>query len=265
MHVTRFACLGAARAGAPPIDAVFFITMLREPSQRLFSEFRHLNGRVSCGRNHHLPPSLQHVELPYWQQYQPVLCRDASKPGHALLSGHRSAAEPPSSAFVDYTARLQRDLRSGGPASLGSMDLFERWLNISDNCAHDRMSRQLAPMGCVDAYEQSPAFPSEAQQRRMRELAFDNLRERTLFGLTEHYDASVRLLNARLAAEFRGHPLGRMRLPLPTAAETPKSRGAYSLSVHARQLVHERSAQDVALYAEATREFEAQLSRFGVV
>lgn len=247
-HVARFARLGASRANAPDIEAIFFLTMLRDPAQRLYSEYTFLNGFISCGMARALPPELQHNTLPYWLHFQPVLCSRAAALGNALPPSRLTPSDPPSAHFQAYAKAHERKQKLR----------FEDWLNVTENCAHNRMARMLAPMGCAHRLADSPAAPG--QEGRMLELALENLRSRTFFGLTEEYERSVRLINARLAADLRGNPLSSVRLPTPRAERLR----AYPISSEAKAIVGRLSGVDVALYEEAKREFERLVVRYGV-
>ena len=243
----------------PPTE-MYLLTMLRDPAQRLYSEWRHLKGQISCrGQT--------------WRHYAPASCN-----GTVLLPGQRREGEPtPALKAYEhrvYVARKNRSL---------TMPSFEEWLAVDSNCAHNRMTRQLAPMACArGALESAPAHPGN--EARMLAIAKEALRQHTLFGLTERYDESIDLLNRRIAAVFpMTHPLARIRLPTP--AEVPlvgalaRTHGArrhvsnasstnistsYAISAAAREIIATRSAQDVALYAYATRLFERLLDRPGL-
>ena len=85
---------------------------------------------------------------------------------------------------------------------VGAFNSFEAWLSVRDNCAHNRMARQLAPIGCAARWADSPAAASPsasiAQQPRLLALALDNLRRRTLFGVAE------RLNDRKMRRDFKG-------------------------------------------------------------
>ena len=251
-HRARCARMNTRRLCQMPPTEMYLLTMLRDPAQRLYSEWRHLKGAISC-----------HGQS--WRHYAPASCN-----GTVLLPGQRREGEP-TPALKAYESRMWVARKNRSLA----MPSFEEWLAVDSNCAHNRMTRQLAPMACArSALESAPAYPGN--EARMLAIAKEALRQHTLFGLTERYDESIDVLNRRIAAVFpMTHPLARIRLPTP--AEVPlvgalaRTHGArrhvsnasstnistgYAISAAAREIIATRSAQDVALYAYATRLFE---------
>jgi hypothetical protein len=218
--------------------------MLRHPAQRLRSEWAELQGGISCHGG-------------WWRLYQPVLCVNASSHDGAnrrapLLPHQNGPGEPTPEHDAYYAARR-------GKAWPYDESMFERWAAVPDNCAHNRMTRQLAPMGCAYSWAGSPAYPG--QHHRMLALALEQLRSRTLFGLTERYRDSVRLMNARLARDFAGHPLGSLRLPVPPRRPVR----LYNLSAAALKAIQRHNAEDFQLYAHAERLFERLMREYGVL
>ena len=252
-HRARCARMNARRLQQTPPTEMYLLTMLRDPAQRLYSEWRHLNGWVSCHGG-------------AWKHYAPASCD-----GTVLLPGQRWEGEP-TPALAAYRGRLCAAYKNRSLAKPS----FEEWLAVGSNCAHNRMVRQLAPMACArGALGSAAAYPGN--EARMLAIAKEALRQHTLFGLTERYDESIDLLNRRIAAVFPiDHPLARLRLPSPAevplegalarthgarhhgpnASTTDNTTGAYAISAAAREIIATRSAQDVALYAYATRLFE---------
>lgn len=232
------------------MDAIYFLTMVRHPAQRLASEFHHLKGGISCHGG-------------WWRQFQPVLCANATERKAALLPQQTAPTDDPSPALAAYRQKHlnQRSYRQKHWNQRSEQARFEAWLSIPDNCAHNRMTRQLAPMGCAYSWAASPAFPT--QQHRMLALARDTLSRRTLFGLTERYETSVRLINARLERDFAGHPLASVRLPLPLNTNTDRRAPMwYNISAAAMALIQRHNAQDLQLYAHAEQLFAQQLHEY---
>jgi hypothetical protein len=197
-------------------DEMFLLTMLRKPAQRLYSEFHHLGGQVSCHGS-------------AWKHYAPGHCN-----GSVLMPTQRWIGEPM-------------------PLVSSPRATFEEWLAVNANCAHNRMVRQLAPRACDGSLASSPAYPGN--EKHLLELAMETLRKRTLFGLTERYDESIQLINVQLGTLFRnGHPLGTMSLQRPDS--TNASLSTYPISAAAQALISARSAEDIALYKYATTLFD---------
>jgi hypothetical protein len=215
-HLASCAALSLKRRNQAMFDEMFLLTMLREPAQRLYSEFHHLGGQVSCHGS-------------AWKHYAPGHCN-----GSVLLPTQRWIGEPM-------------------PPVSSPRATFEEWLAVNANCAHNRMVRQLAPLACDGSLASSPAYPGNEKQ--MLELAIETLRKRTLFGLTERYDESIQLINVQLGTLFRnGHPLGTLSLQRPDS--TNASLSTYPISAAAQALISARSAEDIALYKYATTLFD---------
>ena len=244
-HRAQCARANALRLHEPPPTELFLLTMLRDPVERLYSEWQHLKGDIVCFGN-------------VWNHYAPASCN-----GTVLLPGQRWAGEP--AASLDAYRRRWNAWHAGNASSKPT---FEDWLAVDTNCAHNRMTRQLAIMPCeVGDLTSAPAYPGN--EGRMLAMAKEALAQRVLFGLTERYAESVHVLNRRLAAVFpRAHPLSTLRLPTPAQAPLTgnkllthgaghsSARPAHAISAGAREIIARRSALDVALYAYATRLFE---------
>jgi hypothetical protein len=117
-------------------DEMFLLTMLREPAQRLYSEFHHLGGQVPCHGS-------------AWKHYAPGHCN-----GSVLMPTQRWIGEPM-------------------PLVSSPRATFEEWLAVNANCAHNRMARQLAPRACDGSLASSPAYPGNEKQ--LLELAMETL------------------------------------------------------------------------------------------
>jgi hypothetical protein len=228
------------------------MTMVREPAQRLYSEFLHLRGGISC-----------HGAA--WRLYQPALCN-----GSVLLPGQRRVGEPARQRDEYYAwPKPHRRFDAACNDSIGARcsAAFEAWLAVGTNCGHNRQARQLAPMGCAERLARSAAYSAAGggELPQMAALAKETLRERAIFGLTERFGDSVALINKQLAALLRGGPLAGLRLGEPQFGKLREraranANASYPISPPARALVARLSAADVELYAFARQRFDSLLA-----
>mmetsp|Transcript_15232 Transcript_15232/g.20112 ORF Transcript_15232/g.20112 Transcript_15232/m.20112 type:complete len:357 (+) Transcript_15232:185-1255(+) len=147
---------------------VVFITMLRDPVQRLISEFNHLNGMVAVNSTHGS-----------WRNFQPAVCKDEGSYVYPLNQEEIDA-------YIDAKLVLEKkgDTFHRSTEVLGDSNrlaLFKAWVALGPaNPANNRLTRHLAgPIGCSEDVESSKLFDS----RWMLRSASRNLRRYFLFGL----------------------------------------------------------------------------------
>uniref|UniRef100_A0A7S4D468 Sulfotransferase domain-containing protein n=1 Tax=Heterosigma akashiwo TaxID=2829 RepID=A0A7S4D468_HETAK len=168
---------------------VVYLTLLRNPVERVVSEFVHLKGGHPFR------------ESGAWTTFQPSACNQTSfEQLHIPLNGDlqtkykdlRSAINKEHTIEWRNHSALFTDFLEGGPASI----LLNAWVQLGEsNPANNRMARHLAgPYTCEEDMSNSLLF----QKAWLIKSAIHNLKTRFIYGLQDDLAFSIPKMNCEV-------------------------------------------------------------------
>mmetsp|Transcript_29166 Transcript_29166/g.43137 ORF Transcript_29166/g.43137 Transcript_29166/m.43137 type:complete len:426 (-) Transcript_29166:463-1740(-) len=246
------ACLSSTAAN------IIYLTFLRNPVERVVSEFVHLRG------NHPFR------EAGAWTTFQPSACNQTSfEQLHIPLDRDLQSkyifflrSEINKNITIDWSnhSALSTDFFEGGPASR----LLHAWVKLGEsNPANNRMARHLAgPYTCEEDIRQSLFF----QKEWFVKSAVHNLKTRFIYGIQDDLQFSLRKMNCEvhcLLNTIRPHDdyirncfsmnVSQIKTASASAVEfDPNKDGHYKISAATQDLILRHNHLDQILYEFAT-------------
>mmetsp|Transcript_25896 Transcript_25896/g.33493 ORF Transcript_25896/g.33493 Transcript_25896/m.33493 type:complete len:423 (-) Transcript_25896:49-1317(-) len=224
-----------------------FMTILRDPVQRLISEFRHVKGDV------------MNEYKGSWKCFQPMVCKK-----NETAVYHKLGAEEVE-MYIEKRNKVYNTTTSSASDQLqGEMlQLFHEWVALGHaNPANNRMTRHLAgPLGCAESVKKSRLF----DQTWMIQSAKQNIQDKVIFGLQHDYHRSLVLMNAQLLKLFgqdRRHGFLRKKFlinPYSAQRQVNTNRDAskeYKVDRKTIKIISEHNRMDFALFQWAKKIFE---------